>query len=729
MLPEFNVNRLRRPALFCALCFVSIAAFGQKKNAAFRYHIHRVASSIMVDGLVEPAWLQADSADHFFMVTPMDTSHSSVKTCVRMAYDDNNIYILAICYNAVNGPYMVESLKRDFSFLKNDNFIFFMDPFDARTDGFSFGANAAGAQWDGSMYAGGSVDLNWDNKWTSVVKQYPDKWVFEAAIPFKSIRYKKGIKEWGINFSRNDLKTTEKSSWAPVPRQFPTASLAYTGTLVWDEPPPTAEKNISIIPYALTGIAHDYTGNGSTTYKHEIGGDAKVSLTPSLNLDLTVNPDFSQVDVDQQVINLNRYELFFPEKRQFFLENGDLFNNFGYSDIRPFFSRRIGLNAPIDAGARVTGKLDKDWRIGIMDIQTGESNTNDLAAQNFAVITLQRRVFARSNIGFIVINRDDTGNLPGTSTNSGIYNRNVGAEFNLASSNNVITGKLLTLKSFSPGVNTDDYVGAGNIQYLSKYWTLYIQNEFVGKNYNAAVGYVPRTGYDKVSPLLLHSFFPKGGNVLSHSVQLLSTYYFDEHFHRTDNESSLSYLLTFRSRATFSLSGLNDYVRLLQPFDPTNDSKAKLPVGFQNSWNWVDAVFTSKPQSVFTYQLEGIAGGYYDSGKRLSVNGILGYRFQPYVNIAINTTYTDLRLPQPYGDTRFWLVGPRVDVTFTNTLYFTSYVQYNQQTNNVNINTRFQWRYKPASDFFIVYGDNTQPSPFTVKNRQLVIKWTYWCNL
>ena len=149
---------------------------------------------------------------------------------------------------------MVESMKRDFSFVKNDNFIFFIDPFDARTDGFTFGANAAGAQWDGSMYSGGSVDLNWDNKWTSVVKNYPNKWVFEAAIPFKSIRYKKGIKEWGINFSRNDLKGAEKSAWAPVPRQFPTASLAYTGTLVWDEDPPTSSSNVSIIPYALAGV-------------------------------------------------------------------------------------------------------------------------------------------------------------------------------------------------------------------------------------------------------------------------------------------------------------------------------------------------------------------------------------------------------------------------------------------------------------------------------------------
>src|ERR1700761_6290353 len=427
--------------LFVILCCLAgHYAAAQKANANYRYHIKRATSDISIDGVMnEHAWMEADSADNFHMVLPMDTSLSKVKTVGRMTYDDKNLYILAVCYTNISGPYMVESLKRDFSFQKNDNFIFFIDPFDARTDGFTFGANAAGAQWDGSMYSGGSVDLNWDNKWTSVVKNYPNKWVFEAAIPFKSIRYKKGIKEWGINFSRNDLKGAEKSSWAPVPRQFPTASLAYTGTLVWDEDPPTSSSNVSIIPYALAGVTKNYQAGTSPAFKREFGGDAKISVTPSLNLDLTVNPDFSQVDVDQQVIDLSRYQLFFPEKRQFFLENGDLFSNFGYSDIRPFFSRQIGLNQPIDFGARLTGKLDKDWRIGAMDIQTQNSQQNSIDGANYGVITLQRRVLDRSNIGFLFVNKDITGTLPGTTN---LNNSNVGAEFNLASTSNVWTGKL-----------------------------------------------------------------------------------------------------------------------------------------------------------------------------------------------------------------------------------------------------------------------------------------------
>ncbi|MDR6940244.1 DUF5916 domain-containing protein [Mucilaginibacter pocheonensis] len=711
--------------MLLALSLLCFKANAQKKNAGYQYHIRKSAAPITIDGIMDDAWQKADSTSSFFMVLPMDTSRATVQTQVRMTYDNNNLYLLAICYTQGAEQYMVESLKRDFSFVKNDNFLVFIDPFDARTDGFSFGANAAGAQWDGTMYEGGKVDLSWDNKWTSAVKNYPDKWIFEAAIPFKSIRYKKGVGVWGINFSRNDLKTTEKSSWAPVPRQFPTASLAYTGSLVWDELPPDAGTNISIIPYALAGVSKDYQAKTGTAWRKDVGGDVKIGLTSSLNLDLTVNPDFSQVDVDQQVVNLNRYELFFPEKRQFFLENGDLFANFGYADIRPFFSRRIGLNAPIRFGTRLTGKIDKDWRVGVMDIQTGASDVVAAPAQNYGVITLQRRVLARSNIGFMFINKDATGSAaPGNA-----YNRNIGMEFNLASSNNLLTGKMLGIKSFTPGLRGHDLVVAGHLQYLSKYWTAYLQDQYVGKNYTAGVGYVPRTGYNKISPLLLRNFFPKSGNILSHGIQLMSNYYFDENFKRTDNESTLAYLVTLRNRSTFTLSAVDTYIKLLVPFDPTNTGKIPLPIGTRNHWNTVDAQFVSKPQALFTYLAEAAYGGYYQNGNKTSIIGQLGYRFQPYVNIAINSSYNDLHLPQPYGNTSFWLIGPRTDVTVSNKLYFTTYIQYNGQIRNINTNIRMQWRYKPASDFFIVYGDNSTPSPFMVKNRQLVVKWTYWCNL
>ncbi|HLZ88770.1 MAG TPA: DUF5916 domain-containing protein [Puia sp.] len=726
------LNRLAA-ALFFSLLLSSLSVTAQKKNIGFELHIHRATSPIHIDGSIdEPAWQQAERAGNFYMVLPMDTSHAVVRTEVRMTYDEKYLYLVAECFLPGPGRDMVESLRRDFSFVKNDNFIFFIDPFEDQTSGFTFGANAAGGQWDGLMYEGGKVDLSWDNKWSSVVRRYSDRWVLELAIPFKTLRYKNGLTHWGVNFSRNDLKTTEKSAWAPVPRQFPTASLAYTGVLVWDVPPPPPGPNISVIPYVLGGVQKDYTVPGGNVYRKEIGGDAKVAITSSLNLDLTVNPDFSQVDVDKEVIDLSRYELFYPEKRQFFLENADHFNNLGYPTIRPFFSRRIGLGIPIEFGTRLSGKLDPNWRIGLMDMQTNKVDSIGLPEQNFSVLALQRKIFSRSNIGFIFINKQSIHYQPGKDSSLPVYsqyNRNMGLEFNLASSDNYWTGKILLLKAFSPGKRGDDYVHAGNLQYLNRHWLIGAEYEYTGGNYSAEVGYVPRTGYFKINPQVNYTFLPSGGVVLSHGPQLTSTYYYNEAFHRTDNETVFTWLTTFRNRSTLSGVLMNDYVQLLSPFDPTNTGVAFLVTGTRHRWNTAGVDYVSKPQALFTYDLSLRYGGYYADGNKFTLVNDVGYRIQPYVNFTMSTTYTNLILPQPWGHTHFWLIGPKLDITMTNTLFLTTYIQYNQQTRNMNLNTRLQWRYKPASDLFLVYTDNYLTTPFSVRNRAFVLKFNYWWNL
>jgi hypothetical protein len=725
---------MRGVALALLLMLSCLTATAQKINESYQLHMKQGSSPIMIDGVLdEQAWLDADVATDFFMVLPMDTSKARLRTEVRMTYDAHNLYLIAVSYLPPNSKrYFVESLRRDFTFGKNDNFLLFMDPFDDQTNGFSFGANAAGAQWDGTMYEGGKVDLSWDNKWTSSVSYDNEKWIFEAAIPFKSIRYKKGITRWGINFSRLDLRTTEKSSWAPVPRQFPTASLAYSGVLVWDQPPPDPGANVSIIPYVLGGISKDHEKETPTTYKKEIGVDAKVAITSSINLDLTVNPDFSQVDVDRQVTNLDRYELFFPERRQFFLENGDLFANFGYATIRPFFSRRIGLGTPIEYGARVSGKLDKNWRIGAMDMQTGKVEDQYLPRQNFAVVALQRKLFARSNVGVIFINKqsmnytpDDDPSIPKYSQ----YNRNLGLEYNLASSNNTWTGKAIVLKSFSPTSTDKDFTHAANLQYANRRLTVSWQHEYVGTNYNAEVGYVPRTNYVRINPLVGYLFFSKGKKILSHGPKIQSSYFFDTSFNPTDNSSMLSYGITFRTQAVMTAWVGDDYVKLLRPFDPTNSGKDTLATGTEHQWKSFGVDFTSKPQSLFTYLVSTRYGGYYADGTRLTLSGEVGYRLQPYLSLNVTWSYNDIVLPEPWNRNQFWLVGPRLDVTMTNKLFFTAFAQYNEQQNNVNLNTRFQWRYKPASDLFIVYTDNYLPESFGVKNRSIVLKFTYWWNI
>lgn len=708
----------------------SIRLIAQKSNIGYQLQIKKRTIPVNIDGMEnDKGWEDAEPAKNFHMVLPMDTGAAKVPTVVKMAYDEQNLYLLAICYHKLPGPYVVESLRRDFEFGKNDNFLLFIDPFDDQVNGFSFGANAAGAQWDGIMYNGGSIDLSWDNKWISAVKNFPDRWVFEAAIPFKSIRFKKGITTWGVNFSRYDLKTTEKSSWAPVPRQFPTSSLAYTGNLNWDSPPPQVKANLSLIPYALGGIQKDYNNHQPNDYQKEIGADAKIGITSALNLDLTINPDFSQVDVDRQVTNLDRFELFFPERRQFFLENGDLFGNFGFANIRPFFSRRIGLNAPIQFGTRLSGKINKNWRLGAMDMQTGAVEEEALPVQNFAVLSVQRRVFARSGIAALFINKQSINYQPGPDSTKpvyNLYNRNLGLEYNLASANNLWTGKATLLKSFSPGKKGNDFSQAANLVFSSRRLNITWQHEYVGKNYNAEVGYVPRRGYIKANPQVGYLFFPHKGNLLSHGPTLNSTLIINESFKQTDRQSFMTYRLTFRNQSTVLGWVSYDYIKLLQPFDPTNSGLSTLKTGSEHTWNAFGGEWTSKPQGKFTHAGSFRYGGYYANGNRLNITMEAGLRFQPYVKILMSASYNDIRLPKPWGQKTFWLVGPRLDVTMTNNLYVTAFLQYNQQVKNMNLNTRLQWRYQPASDLFIVYTDNYLPENLSIKNRAVVLKWTYW---
>jgi hypothetical protein len=725
---------LRRLLLILIVFFFLFPVLAQKKNADYRLHIKKTDSPIEVDGILsEAVWKDenTDVAKDFFMVLPADTSAATQQSEVRMTYDDKNIYLAAIFFNNSPGPYYVESLRRDFVFGKNDNVLIFIDPFNNQTTGFSFGANAAGAQWDGTMNNGSRVDLNWDTKWISEVIRYEDKWVLEMAVPFKSIRYKKGVKEWGINFSRLDLKSSEKSSWTPIPRQFPTAALAYTGVLVWDEPPPEPGVNFSLIPYVLGSVNKNNIEDETTDYEGKIGGDVKFALTSSLNLDLTINPDFSQVEVDDQIANLDRFELFYPEKRQFFLENADLFANFGYDNIRPFFSRRIGLQVPIRAGIRVSGNLNEDWRIGILDMQTAGDEQVGLPSQNFAALSLQRKVFSRSSLGLLFLNKEST-NYPIESDEFyelyRKFNRNLGLEYNLASRDNMWTGKAFFFKSFSPDEEGNGYTQALNLEYSSQEWNFGFKEESVSEDFRAEVGYVPRNGYIKINPFLGYLFYPKKGKIISHGPRWNSFFFFDEEMEKTDYLNLLQYYINFRNRSSFTLTLIDEFVELQDPFDPTGTGKPELPAGSRHYWNAVRMNYNSKPQSMFTYSIGTRVGGYYQDGSWFSMNSELGYRFQPYVSLSSVISYNNIRMPAPWNTTEFWLVGAKADITFTNKLFFATLFQYNEQTRNFNLNSRFQWRYKPASDLFLVYTNDYLQPPFDQRTQTLTLKLVYWFN-
>lgn len=703
--------------------------YGQVNTNNYRLPIQKTNEKIKIDGILdEITWKNTALADDFFMITPIDTGKATQFSEARMSFDEENLYISIIFFNtSTQGEYVVESLKRDFSFGKNDNFLVAIDPFNNQNTGFVFGLNSYGAQWDGTIFNGRNVDLNWDTKWYSAVQLDEEKWRCEIAIPFKSIRYNEDISEWGINFSRLDLKASEKSSWAPVPRQFPSITLAYTGSLVWKTPPPKQSRNISLIPYLSNNLSSKNKATPNNDFK--VGGDLKYSLTSALNLDVTINPDFSQSEVDQQVTNLDRFELFFPERRQFFLENVDLFSNFGYRSIRPFFSRRIGLNSPIQAGVRLSGNLDENWRIGLMDIQTRQDEELNVAAENFGVVTLQRKVFDRSDISAIFVNKQAIG-LNENQNNASKYNRNIGLEYNYFSADNFWNGKLLFLKSLSSLASEQGEVFASHIGYQSTRWNWRIQQEYISGDYSAEVGFIPRNNYIKLQATGGYLYYTKKDiPLLSHGPRAGRTYYFDTDFEKKDQTQQFDYLFNFKDRSRFTLGIRRQHIELLSDFDPLQTLISKLASGTKHQWNSFTISYDAKPQKRFTYSAEVITGGYYDNGKRNAFLGEFGYRFQPYLELSSLVNYNQIDLPAPWNTNSFWLLGLKSNLTLTNNIFFSNLFQYNEQLGLWNFNSRFQWRYKPASDIFLVFNSNEISVPKVETGWNLTLKVNYWINL
>ena len=739
------------------LIFLSLLGFNsmlqaQKINEKFQMHIQKTTGKIVIDGVLnEQAWFDAAAVSDFVMCNPFDSLCAQVRTDVKMSYDDKFIYISAECFLKEPGAFVVESMKRDFAFGVNDNFLVFIDTFEDKTTGFAFGANAAGAQWDGQMSEGAKVNLNWDNKWESATTYKKDSWIFEAAIPFKSIRYKDNIKRWGINFSRYDLKAKEKSAWAPVPRQFPTASLAYAGVLVWETAPPAPKKNISLIPYGLSGLSANYESASPSDFRSQIGGDIKVAINSGLNLDMTLNPDFSQVDVDRQQTNLDRFELFYPEKRQFFIENSDLFDGFGTESIRPFFSRRIGLalnpktgiyeQTPITYGARISGKLNPDWRIGALNVQSQRIDAKGVPTQNYSMVALQRKLFARSNLGVYMVNKESFIDTDLQKSNGyQPFNRDIGFEYNLASKDNFWTGSLFYAKTISPQNLGQDFSQAASLAYADNNWAFSIKEQWVGEHYNPEVGYVPRVNFLQLQPEIGKIFYPKNKstNVFYTSLKAMSMTYWNNRGDYTDNTTYVAYDGTMKDRSTFGIYLSYDFVKLQYNFDATRMGNTPLLKGSEHDWYAVNARYSSSPIKLFTYALTSRFGGYFGDGWRTGLTADIGYRFQPYGSVSIALDYNDIQdvfipgtstMAAKNVSSQFWIVRPKIDITFSNKLFFATFFQLNQQTKNVNLNARLQWRYKPASDLFLVYTDNYFPEIFQIRNRAVVLKLNYWLNL
>ncbi|TAE00252.1 MAG: hydrolase [Bacteroidetes bacterium] len=727
---------------FC--CFFSLKA--QIKPEALvkkELHISKITSPIVIDGkLDEAAWENLEVAKDFHQYFPFDSSYARMDTEVRVAYDDHFLYVGAICKDTTVGKqYISSSLRRDFRGGGNDNFSVVIDPFQDKINGFMFGINPYGVQREGLVTSGADedMDLSWDNKWYSEAKIHQGFWIVEMAIPFKTLRFKGGSTRWNINFFRIDTKTNERSTWTPVPRNQQIFSLTYSRELVWDEAIKKTGANVSVIPYLSGGAAQDLQNNKPRSFTQGIGGDAKIAVTPSLNLDLTVNPDFSQVEVDRQVTNLDRFEIFFPERRQFFLENADLFSNFGYERSRPFFSRRIGvardtstgqnIQNPILFGARLSGKINKDWRVGFLNMQTAKDQRANVPSTNFTVAAIQRRVFERSNIGLIMVNKqgfaDQSNNFTLNPSNS---NRLIGLDYNLASADNKWTGKFMYHQVFGQQEGNEKYTYGGRLNYNTETLQFGVDHMVVGNDFNPEVGYVPRKGYNRDALYLAYSFYPKSKIVNKHTYAFWTEVLWNKQYGTMDYSINPFYIINFQNTSTLEFNLWRYYTYLFFDFDPTNKGGKPLEKDTKYVYDNIDIRFTSDSRKKLSYDLLYTFGQYYN-GKIVSLTGNFNYRYKQYALISFNYSYNRITLPEPYATADLFLLGPRFDLTFTKNLFFTTLLQYNNQIQNINVNARLQWRFKPVSDFFLVFTDNYYSNNLKVKNWSLVAKFTYWLNL
>ena len=710
----------------------------------FRLKSQKINQAIVIDGeLNEPAWEQAEQTTPFYNKWPSDSGYSDAKTEVKILFNDDFIYVSAVSYQQRN-DLVIQTLKRDQSdaYWNSENFSIVFDPMNQKTTGFMFGVNAGGSQIEASVNIQGAwstTNENWDNKWFSAVRVLEDRWIVEMAIPFTVLRFKKGVKEWGLNFIRTDMKRNVYSVWAPVPVQFNGVDLGHLGTLQFDGDLNPKQSKITLVPYVSGGNTRDFEEGEQSKWNGSAGLDAKVALTSSLNLDLTYKPDFSNVDVDRQVTNVTRFSIFFPERRNFFLENADLFSNFGSWMAKPFFSRKIGIQdgeaIPIQMGARITGNITKSLRIGVMDIQT--ESTNEFSANNFLVASVQQRVFGRSNIKLFTGSRQTNKVVEGDESDE--YNRTYGGEFQYISNNGKFSSFARAHVSETPDkLNSNEYLSLSTSYNSSKFYTG-ITADKVGQNYINDLGFIPRLyNYDALNDTTIrighYAINPWFGLLIrpkKNRINLIELNTWSVINHRTNGEflertTSVNFTVSFKNTSEFFVEMFNTDSNVPVPCDIV-DSDIPLPAA-RYAFTQYTARYSSDRRKPFSGDASFTSGNFYN-GSRYEFGGSVNWRIQPWGNFGVSYLQNEIKLPGEYGTASFVLIGPKAEVSFSNNLWLTTFLQYNTQAENFNVNSRLQWRFKPMSDLFIVYTDNYTTSNFSVKNRGLVVKLTYWLNL
>ncbi|MDA2934056.1 carbohydrate binding family 9 domain-containing protein [Acidobacteria bacterium AH-259-D05] len=684
----------------------------------------RIQQAIVIDGtLDEPQWELAKPVRDFVQQEPRIGEPVSELTEVRLLYDNQNLYVGIYCFDSEGEKGIVVSdMRRDFLRpLDTDGFAIILDTFDDNRNAFFFNTNARGAKSDQQIGDdGGKRNRDWDGIWHVKTKINESGWQAEIAIPFKTLRFpNKDQQSWGVNFQRRIRRKNEASHWSPIPRPFRFNRVSRAGRLEGLSGIRPG-RNLYVKPYITAPVLR--RREDDVDFVPDMGFDIKYGLNSQLTLDLTVNTDFSQVEADDEQINLTRFSLFFPEKREFFLENATIFE-FGpgsvggppgiFREFIPFFSRRIGISkaklVPILGGARLSGRTG-EYTLGFLSLQVDESGESP--STNFSVVRVRRDILRKSDIGGLFISKHETG---------GHFNRTYGADVNFTFFDFLNVSSFL-VKTTTPEIRDQDLAG-----YLSAAWTdslLTLQASYlsVQDNVNPEVGFVPRKGIRKSSGRFGVRPRPRERIAFIREFEpLISAEYItnQDNILETRNVEG-RFTIRFQNGGFIWLAGKSNFERLTEPF-PIRTNQV-IPVG-DYSFNEYTLSFLSDQSRMFSGGFRVGTGGFFDGDK--NSYRLTGRFQQPQFQVELSWSHDDVSLPS--GDFDTDLLATRLNYSFNTSMFLNALIQYNSDLREIGSNIRFNLIHKPLSDFFLVYNER-RSSTGEVAERALIAKLTYVFN-
>jgi hypothetical protein len=692
----------------------------------------RVDTAPIIDGRIERAeWASAESLGDFVQHEPFEGTPATERTDVRIVFTPDALYVGASLYDSDASRIVVGERRRDVTLEDSDAFLVVLDTFRDRQNGFLFGTNPGGIEHDGQVRGEGQPNTNWDGSWTVATSQDSLGWYAEMRIPFATLRYGADEEqEWGLNLVRYIGRKNEQVVWSPVPRHFRFYRLTEAGTLAGLEPP--SRRVATVTPYALGAAQRVPSIDPDVDYPFEVGVDAKLGITPSLLMDLTLNTDFAQVEVDDQQVDLSRYSLFFPEKRPFFLENAGLFS-IGLDQLPGrtggrtllFHSRRIGVadgqQVPIEWGSRLSG------RVGGMDVGLFHMNTGGLETvqdpTRWTVARAARELPGRSQIGAIFTSRIST-------DSPGDYNRSYAVNGRLGIGD-IWTFTAVAGRTESPGVDDGEELFGIVGEFLTRNWYIRSYHDRIGENFSPEIGFVPYVGYHESSLRVERIMRPETSLLREVRTHLRRTW-------RHDIESGFKELdfrhwhlnVLFENGGVFSPS-LNWQIEGLdEPFS-IRGTDIVVPVGTYSGWTSA-GVYSTNPAAPISLS------GRYDLGSFLSgdrLGGTLGVSFRRGATLSGGVSVSHNRLDFPEGNFNTTLSSVRLQYAFSPGVFLQSLLQYSDQTGIWSGNVRFGWLDTAGTGLFLVYNerqtmDVTGLSGLLPRNsletpeRTLVIKFT-----